>query len=378
MLPPQMFEPTFIQNVRLENRIVRSATWEGMCTEDGRPTGQLVDFYRELARGSVGLIITGFAYVTAEGKPLPGAMGLHDNALEREMRALTSAVHQEGGKICAQLGHAGGQTRGALCGGVPLAPSRVTAAQYRPEIPQAMTQDEVERVILAFVAAAVRARIFGFDAVQLHAAHGYLINQFLSPHTNLREDAYGGDLVGRSRFLLEIVTRVRKSAGFDFPVLVKLNAGDNLSGGLSLHEAVEVAELLDNAGIDAIEVSSGTPASGDLNPLRRGITSPEQEAYNLPAAKAVRKKVRCPLIVVGGIRSYWTARGILRRGDVNYIALSRPLIQEPDLPQRWRRGEENTLSNCHSCNGCFKTALRGSICCTGKEQREATGMGRLA
>jgi 2,4-dienoyl-CoA reductase-like NADH-dependent reductase (Old Yellow Enzyme family) len=264
----QLFEPTTINGLMLNNRLVRSATWEGMCGEDGRPAAALIDLYRALAQGGVGLIVTGFAYVTVDGRPLPGAMGLHDDALAAEMQVLTEAVHREGGRICVQLGHAGGQTRSALCGGRLLAPSAVASPQYHPEIPVEMTAADIERVIESFAAAALRARAYGFDAVQLHAAHGYLINQFLSPHTNQRTDAYGGNLEGRSRFLLEVYARVRAAVGDEYPVLVKLTGCDHLVEGFGLDEAVLVAKVLDNAGIDAIEVSSGT-ASGN-KPLRRG------------------------------------------------------------------------------------------------------------
>jgi 2,4-dienoyl-CoA reductase-like NADH-dependent reductase (Old Yellow Enzyme family) len=359
----QLFEPTTINGLKLDNRLVRSATWEGMCTEDGRPTAELVDLYRALAQGGVGLIVTGFACVTADGRPLPGAMGLHDDASAADMQDLTEAVHREGGKICVQLGHAGGQTRSALCGGQPLAPSAVAARQYHPEIPSEMTTADIERVIASFAAAAFRARACGFDAVQLHAAHGYLINQFLSPHTNQRTDAYGGDLEGRSRFLLEVYARVRAAVGDEYPVLVKLTGCDHLAEGLGLDEAVLVAKALDNAGIDAIEVSSGTPASGEQNPLRRGIVSRSQEAYNLPLARTIKSAVRCPVIVVGGIRSVWTAKGIIRRGEADYVALCRPLVQEPGLPHRWHWSEGDTLARCSSCNGCFKAALKGGLRC---------------
>jgi len=373
----QLFEATTLKGLRLENRLVRSATWEGMCGEAGEPTAALADLYSELARGGVGLIVTGFAYVSTDGRPLPGAMGLHDDALAPALRALTAAVHREGGKVCAQLGHAGGQTRATLCGCRPLAPSAVAAPQYAPEIPQEMTPEDIERILRSFVAAARRARECGFDAVQLHAAHGYLINQFLSPHTNRRGDAYGGDLRGRSRFLLEACTRVRAAVGDDYPLLVKLNGSDNLEEGFSLEEALQVAAALDDAGVDAIEVSGGTPASGERNPLRRGIASPEQEAYNLPLAREIKAAVRCPVMLVGGIRSRWTARGILRRGEADYIALCRPLIQEPDLPRRWRWAEGETPARCSSCNGCFKTALKGSIACV-KVPCESAAAGRSA
>jgi 2,4-dienoyl-CoA reductase-like NADH-dependent reductase (Old Yellow Enzyme family) len=241
-----------------------------------------------------------------------------------------------------------------------------------------MTEDDIERVIESFAAAARRAKGYGFDAVQLHAAHGYLINQFLSPHTNQRNDAYGEGLEGRSRFLLEVCLRVRAAVGDDYPVLVKLNGSDHLTEGFCLGEAMLVAKALDEAGIDAIEVSGGTPASGERNPLRRGIVSPAQEAYNLPLARAIRQDLRCPLIVVGGIRSVWTAKGIVRRGEADYIGLCRPLVQEPGLPQRWRWAEGDTLARCRSCNACFKAALKGSIGCVKSEAPEAVALGRFA
>jgi len=374
----QLFEPTTINGLRLENRLVRSATWEGMCAENGLPTAELIDLYRGLARGGVGLIITGFASVTDDGKPLPGTMGMHNDAFAAEMQALTEAVHREGGRICVQLGHAGGQTRSTLCGGRPLAPSAVAAPQYHPEIPSEMTAADIKRVVESFAAAALRARDYGFDAVQLHAAHGYLINQFLSPHTNRRDDAYGGDLEGRSRLLLEVYGRMREAVGGDYPILVKLNGSDNLSEGFCLEEARLVAIALDAAGVDAIEVSSGTPASGERNPLRRGIDSPEREAYNLPLIQAIKPAVRCPVIVVGGIRSVWTAKGIVRRNEADYVALCRPLVQEPGLPKRWRWAEGDTLARCSSCNGCFKAALKGNFRCVKTEAQETTTMGKSA
>jgi 2,4-dienoyl-CoA reductase-like NADH-dependent reductase (Old Yellow Enzyme family) len=214
--------------------------------------------------------------------------------------------------------------------------------------------------------------------VQLQAAHGYLINQFLSSHTNQRTDAYGGELQGRSRFLLEVYARVRAAVGDDYPVLVKVNGSDHLAEGFCIGEAIKVAQNLDAAGIDAIEVSGGTPASGECIPPRRGIISPEQEAYNLPQAQVINRLTRCPVMVVGGIRSVWTAKGILRRGEADYIALSRPLIQRPDLPQHWRWAEGSTPSRCTSCNGCFKAALNGGLRCVLIEDKADAGRRRCA
>jgi len=303
-------------------------------------------------------------YVTADGKPLRGAMGLYQDGFAAEMRALVAAVHGEGGKICVQLGHPGGQTRSETCGGTPLAPSAVAAPQYHPEIPRAMTSEDIERVIEAFAAAARRAREYGFDAVQLHAAHGYLINQFLSPHTNVRTDAYGGTLANRQRFLLEICARTRAGLGADFPFFVKLSGSDNLADGFTLAEAMRVARALDAEGINLIEVSGGTPASGESTPLRRHIDSLEKEAYNRPQARAIKQAVHCPVMIVGGIRSRSTAMEIIQRGEADYIALSRPLIREPDLPNRWRdRTEGQPRADCIYCNRCFKAAFKGKLCC---------------
>ncbi|WP_305043018.1 NADH:flavin oxidoreductase [Geoalkalibacter sp.] len=361
--PSVLFEPTRIRGLELNNRLVRSATWEGMCDAEGRPTPALRDYYRDLAEGGVGLIISGFAFVAVEGKPLPGALGLHRDDFAQDLRALTTAVHQAGGVLCAQLAHAGGQTRPALCGGTPLAPSAVAAAQYQPETPAAMSGADIQRTIAAFADAARRARECGFDAVQLHAAHGYLINQFLSPHTNRRDDGYGGRLDNRARFLLSTYRAVRAAVGDDYPILVKLTGSDHLPEGLGEKEAVRVAQALDALGIDAIEVSSGTPASGKLTPLRRNILAPDQEAYNLSQARDIKAAVRCPVMVVGGIRGPDRAAAILRDGDADYLCLSRPLIREPGLPRRWRATDNPVASDCTSCNRCFKAALKGRLEC---------------
>ncbi len=362
-----LFEETWINGMHLKNRLIRSATWEGMADPEGRPTPDLVELYRELASGGVGLIVSGFAYVSPGGRPLPGAMGAHNDDLEPSCRSLVQAVHDNGGKICLQLGHAGGQTRGKLCGGVPRAPSATRAAQYGSEEPQALTAQEISGIIGDFAAAARRAKQWGFDAVQIHGAHGYLVNQFLSPLTNQRPDEYGGSMANRFRFPLEIYDAVRTEVGADYPVAIKLNASDNLEGGFALEESLVLARELCTRGIDLIEVSAGTPASGGNGPVRMGINHPSKEAYNLSLARATKKAVSCPVAVVGGIRSLWTSRTLLRRDHLDYISMSRPFICEPALASRWRLPGEHSLSRCVSCNGCFKAALQGQLRCVAKE-----------
>ena len=268
-----LFDQTTINNMTLQNRLVRSATWEGMCAVDGKPLPKLISCYRDLARGRVGLIITGYTFVSPEGKQLPGKMGIHTNDFADVMKDMTGAVHEEGGKICIQLVHAGGQTDAGNAGRQPLAPSALKIDQY-PEMPAEMTGDDITRIITAFGDGARRAKDWGFDAVQLHGAHGYLINQFLSPLANHRQDGYGGSIENRCRFLLEAYQAVRSAVGPDFPVMVKLNGSDNIAGGLSPEDALFAAKALDKAGIDCIEVSGGTPASGDQSPARMKIDSP--------------------------------------------------------------------------------------------------------
>jgi len=366
----ELFEGTTINGMTLANRFVRSATWEGMCDEDGRPTPKLASCYRDLAAGGVGLIITGYAFVRPDGKQLPGKMGIHRDDFAADMRALSGAAHNEGGKICMQLVHAGGQTTAKTAGRRPLAPSAVMVGQF-PEEPGAMTEEDIHEIVAAFGSGARRAREYGFDAVQLHGAHGYLINQFLSPLTNRRTDSYGGSIENRCRFLLDVYRRVRSEVGPDFPVLIKLNGSDNLEGGLDIRDAVHAARLLDGEKIDAIEVSGGTSASAEKTPVRVKIDRPEREAYNLELAREIKRAVRCPVMAVGGFRSLEVVRQALSGDGIDYIAMARPFIREPRLVKRWQEGDHSP-ARCISCNGCFKPGLKegGIYCVVEKKERQ--------
>jgi 2,4-dienoyl-CoA reductase-like NADH-dependent reductase (Old Yellow Enzyme family) len=364
-----LFDQTTINGMTLQNRLVRSATWEGMCDTDGRPLPKLISFYRDLALGGVGLIITGYTFVSPEGKQLPGKMGIHTDDFAEPMQAMTRAVHDAGGKICIQLVHAGGQTDAGNAGRQPIAPSSVKIDQY-PELPAAMTGEDINRVIRAFGAGASRAREWGFDAVQLHGAHGYLINQFLSPLANRRHDEYGGSIENRCRFLLKTYAAVRSAVGPDFPVMVKLNGSDNIEGGLSAADALFAALALDKAGIDCIEVSGGTPASGDQNPVRLKINTREKEAYNLSAARQIHAAVNCPVMTVGGFRSFAVAEETVRESS-DYVSMARPFIREPGLAKRWQEGDRSA-ARCISCNSCFKPGLKegGIYCVVEKKEQE--------
>lgn len=366
---PRLFEEIEINGLRLRNRLIRSATWEGMCGGDGLPAERLTDYYLRLSRGGVGLIITGYAYVTREGRQLPGQMGIDTDDGEDVYKRLTGAVHEAGGLIAVQLVHAGGQSTAAEAGRCPLAPSAVEAGQF-PEIPEELRAADISRIIKAFGASAKRAREMGFDGVQLHGAHGYLINQFLSPHTNIRKDKYGGDIAGRARFLFEVYEEVRGAVGADYPVMIKLTGSDNMEGGFTAEDAIYVARKLSDMGIDAIEVSSGTRASGDKNPAREHIDSPYKEGYNVALAGRIKATVTCPVGAVGGFRSYEVAESALEQGLVDLVSISRPLIWEPGLPARWQRGDR-APARCVSCNACFMPGLEeGGIYCVVKKRWE--------
>jgi 2,4-dienoyl-CoA reductase-like NADH-dependent reductase (Old Yellow Enzyme family) len=365
----KLFETTQIGNLTLRNRMVRSATWEGMCQDDGRPTTKLIEFYRQLAKGGVGLIITGYTFVRPDGKQLMGKMGITAD-FASEMKAMTQAVHDEGSAICMQLVHAGGQTSDKMIGRTPLAPSAIAAQQYQGVTPEAMSTEDIDEISDAFAESARLAQEFGFDAIQLHGAHGYLINQFLSPVTNQRTDDYGGSIENRSRFMMTTYDKIRAAVGDNFPVTIKLTGADNLEGGFTNDDAITAAKLLSDAGIDAIEVSGGTAASGDEGPLRTKINKPEKEAYNLTNSLNIKKAVSCPVMTIGGMRSMELAEKAIADG-MDFIAMSRPLIREPNLPERWRSGD-TAKATCISCNKCFMGGLKegGIYCAVEKKLQE--------
>jgi len=357
-----LFESGSIGRLTLKNRMIRSATWEGMCDKDGRPTQKLIDYYCNLVKGGIGLIISGYTYIRPDGKQLPGKMGIYTNTFEKEFRQLTGAVHDLDGKIAVQLVHAGGQTDSKAAGQKPVAPSGIKVGAF-PETPQKLSVLEIEDITDAFAQAAKRAKDWGFDAAQIHGAHGYLINQFLSPLTNKRTDAYGGTLENRSRFLFDIYEKIRAQVGKEFPVFIKLNGDDHLENGFEEKEAVKIAKQLSDIGINALEISSGSAASGKKGPARAKINLPEKEAYNLNLALAIKKEVECPVICVGGFRSFPVAQRAVAEKGMDFISLSRPLIREPDLPKIWAANETHD-SECISCNKCFIPGLsRGGIYC---------------
>ena len=241
-----------INRLKIPNRLVRSATYEGMANPDGSPTHDLINLTADLAQGGVGLIIGGHAFVEPMGRAQPRQTGVHMDALVGPLTRLTDAVHKSGGLIAMQLAHAGGQTRRDFIDAAPKGPSP-HHHKFLDQRCEQLTNDEIYGIVEAFAHAAARAKAAEYDAVQIHAAHGYLGAQFLSPLTNQRDDEFGGSLENRSRFLRLALRAVRDAVGPDYPVFVKLNSEDALEGGFSLKESIQVAQRLDKDGVDAIE-----------------------------------------------------------------------------------------------------------------------------
>jgi 2,4-dienoyl-CoA reductase-like NADH-dependent reductase (Old Yellow Enzyme family) len=355
---PTVFEPSDLNGMTLTNRFVRSATWEGLAAPDGSVTEALVDSMRALADGRVGLIISGHAFVGPEGRAGQWQLSAGSDEFIPGLEKTVLAAHEAGGKIALQLAHAGIRGAAEAEGFPPVGPSPLETESG--VMGREMTEAELAALVRAFAAAAKRGQTAGFDAVQIHAAHGYLLSQFLSPFFNKRVDDYGGDLRGRARLPREVVAAVRDAVGPGYPVLIKMNAEDFIPGGMTVEDMLKTVAILEAAGLDAVELSGGTFLS---SPEERSMRVPRDplappEPYYEEAAIRFKEKTRLPLMLVGGIRTYETAERLVSQGIADYIALSRPLICEPDLVRRWESGDLRP-SGCRSDNRCFIRALKG-------------------
>ena len=355
-----LFEKTVIKSLEISNRAIRSATWEGAADRLGSVTDRVVAIYDDLAAGDIGLIVTGFQYVMANGVAISSQVGNYSEAQLPGLTRLAAAVHSHGAKIMAQLVHAGGKADPALFPeeGDICAPSSV-ADPWTGKTSREMTRGEITTLVEAYAGAASRAQRAGFDGIQLHGAHGYGINQFLSGASNRRADCYGGEIGNRYRFLGEVLEAVKGAVGRDYPIFMKLSGNDYCEGGLSPEESVQVGQRLVEDGADCIEVSAGSKASAKgMVPSRTSIHREEDEAYLSGLSGYFRGMVRIPVMTVGGIRSPRVIERILSQGLADYVAMSRPFISEPDLIKRWKSGDLRK-SACVSCNGCYETGLQG-------------------
>jgi 2,4-dienoyl-CoA reductase-like NADH-dependent reductase (Old Yellow Enzyme family) len=376
------FAPAQLGPITLRNRIVKAATFEGM-TPKNKPTSWLVDYHRAVAAGGVGMTTVAFCCVSMDARGAPGELVVTDDAVPG-LRELADVVHAEGAKVAAQIGHAGPVAAAAGIRGI--APSRVFSP-LAMTFTRAMEAADFTRVTDEFVAAARRVVEAGFDAIELHLGHHYLLSAFLSPKLNRRDDEWGGDVERRSRFPRQVVRAVRDAIGSDVALTAKLNMDDGVPGGLWLDQSIQIGRLLQDDGcLDALQLTGGGSL---LNPmyLFRGAAPvaemaatmkpwmrpgfrlvskrfmpeyPFEEAFFLPYARQFREALDIPIILLGGINRLDTVQGALDEGFA-FVAMARALLREPDLLLRWQKGD-TTESLCVHCNKCMPSIYAGTHC----------------
>jgi 2,4-dienoyl-CoA reductase-like NADH-dependent reductase (Old Yellow Enzyme family) len=400
-----VFSPGRIGLLEIKNRLIRSATFEQGATNKGEVSDTLIEFHCNLAKGGIGLIITGISWVYPKMEAPPMVMRADDDSFIPGMQRLTRTVHDAvpDCKIMLQLHHpgrqvvAGPEDQSRMSSFFPLAykayarnhpdpvptqekphyleptaPSAIYDEFFR-RTPHALMLEEIEQIIDAFAEGIRRAQEAGFDGVELHAAHGWLLSSFMSPRTNQRDDLYGGSTENRTRILREIIQQARKHVGSHFPIMIKFNTTDFLPGGIEIDESVRIGKVLAGVGFDALEASGGmwecvTHSKKELkwNPVilpesRTGILTSEQEAYFLPGAKALKENTQATIISIGGYRSFSVIESALASNATDFVSLSRPLIRQPDLPNIWYSGGPDK-AECVSCNACLPMGTTRLTC----------------
>ncbi len=366
--------------MEVNNRFVRSATIENLAKEDGEVTEKLIKLHSTLAKGEIGLIIPGYMYVHPLGQAFKYQTGIYKNDLIPGLKKIVDAIHKEEGKVAFQIVHAGLQTFSRLIGATPMGPSGDIINPVSMDYSREMTEEDIQESIEAFVEASRRVVETGADAIQIHAAHGYLINQFLSPFYNRRQDDWGGSDEKQFRYLKEIITKTKKVLPANIPLLIKLNTNDYTpTEGITPPLAAKYSEWLVKLGIDAIEISCGSTVYAIFNMCRGDVPVQEiaqavpdymkamvegiyqdmvgkynfDEGYNLEAAKMIKPIIgNIPLILVGGLRHKAFMEEIIEKKYVDLISMARPFIREPLLVKNFKEEKQDKVA-CISCNRCL-------------------------
>ena len=345
----KLFEPVDLGHLTIKNRLIRSATMETDVIRDGLITPELKEEYVQLAKGGVGLIITGMMGIGPNSRVAAEMVGTEKESFVEKLGEMVESVHAYGCKLVVQLSHCGCKVTQLDTQDAPRGASPIEMA---PGVwAKEMSKEEIAQVVADFGAAAERCKQAGADGVQIHAAHAYLLSQFLSPYFNQRTDEYGGSIENRARIVLEVYRSVRQAVGEDYPILIKINYRDLVENGLTGEECIRVCQMLEPLGLDAAEVSSG------INVDRASASSPRMRDGRLAnfneGALAVAAATGLPVISVSGHRDRGTIEQFLDQGKVVAISMSRPFLREPDLPAKWERGDPEP-AKCVSCNQCFK------------------------
>jgi 2,4-dienoyl-CoA reductase-like NADH-dependent reductase (Old Yellow Enzyme family)/thioredoxin reductase len=353
---PNLFSAGRIAGLELKNKVVMPAMGTALASQSGEVTDHQIAYYEERARGGVGLVIV-------ETSPVENVLGKSDFIGPRidahrfipMMYRLANAVHKHGAKVFVQLQHAGRQSNSALTGGKQIVAPSPLASGVIGETPRELAKEEIREIEGHFVTAALNCKLAGMDGVEIHGAHGFLVNQFLSPRSNRRTDEYGGTLEKRTLFARRIVKGIKEACGVDFPVIIRLSVDEFVEGGIEVEDGVEIAKLLEAAGVDAIDASSGVYESFPtfIEPITYG------EGWRVYLAEAVKQEVEIPVIAVGVIRDPAMAEEILVRGRADLIGIGRGLISDPEWPEKARRGEEAEIRKCISCMYCVENAMKG-------------------
>ncbi|MGO9572065.1 MAG: FAD-dependent oxidoreductase [Desulfomonilaceae bacterium] len=374
---PKLMEPGKIGNLTVKNRVASAPMVTGYATRDGMVTERMLRFYAEKARGGTGLIIVEYSYIDQEAsKSAYCQLGVYDDECIIGLAQLAESIQENGAKACLQIEHCGRQK---FIGTFPMvAPSRVpweALLQMGAVIPTELSIEEIRHIVESFGDAARRTKQAGFDMVEIHGAHGYLITNFLSPHTNRRTDMYGGSLKERMRFGLEVAENVRKKVGPGYPVCIRLSGTEYIEDGVMIEDTVAFAAALENIGLDAFHISGGNHHTMHC----QVVPSNQPLAFNAWAAEAVKKEVKAPVIASGSITSPELAESILREGKGDFVSLGRPLIADPYFPKKAEQGKPEEICQCIRCNqGCLQKGIMAgkSLMCSvnvavGREDRFA-------
>lgn len=352
----KLLEPGMIGSVHLKNRAVSSPMITGYATRDGDVTDRLLRFYKAKAQGGMGLVIVEYSYIDQKASQSARCqLGAYDDTNIIGLARLSEVMHEEGAKTCLQLVHTGRQR----FMGIPpiVAPSPVPwEALHRRgvPVPTELSVEEIHDIVESFGDAALRAKQAGFDMVELHGAHGYLITGFLSPHTNRRTDMYGGSLQGRMRFALEVVDNCRKKLGPDYPLLIRLSGSEYMDDGLAIEDTLEIAKTLENAGITAFDLSGGNHHTLHT----QVVPSYLPLAFNSWAAEAVKQEVSIPVMATGSITSPALAETILQETGVDYIGFGRPFVADPYFMKKVQEGRPEDIRPCiRCCEGCLARGI---------------------
>lgn len=344
-----LFEPYQFRATRVANRIISAPCERNFANVDGSVTQRYIDFLAERARGEVGLIIPESMYIDPVGRGHIRQLGIYDDKLIPGLKRMTDAAHAYGSKLATHLMHCGRETSSYITGFQPVAPSSVPCRTLAGgDMPRELTLQEIKELIEKFADAARRSVEAGFDMVMIHGAHGYLVNEFLSPYTNKRTDEYGGSFENRMRFPLEIVARVREVVGNDHPVAYRMSADEKVEGGLTIEDSVIFSQELERAGIDLIDVSAGIYESviwiAQPMAFSRGCL--------VDLGWQIKQKVSVPVSIVGRINHPEIAEQILSEGKADFIALGRALHADPHWPKKAREGHVDDIRICPACMSC--------------------------